>query len=94
MSALSPTTRVVLDAMCDGNAQTLAVMRHACIEVREVLASLQSRLAASEAEAERARGLLEECRNRIDGISPAPNSLAARIDAHLASRPEGEVRHG
>lgn len=107
MSALSPTTRVVLDAMCDGNAQTLAVMRHACIEVREVVDSLQSRLAAAEAEAERAMKLLRDADAEWSSMDSKWDSMEAvrhhatavgyihnDVKELLASRPEGEVRDG
>lgn len=36
-AVVSPTTRIVLDAMCDGYAQTNAVMKHAALEIRSVL---------------------------------------------------------
>lgn len=70
------------------------------------LASLQSRLAAAEAEAERARGLLKEARQVMmdvleeghggdygttpEGMRPVLRS----IEDYLASRPEGEAADG
>lgn len=98
MSALSPTTRVVLDAMCDGNAQTLAVMRHACIEARDALISLQSRLAAAEARVGELEGVLTRCRpyvckipvGRVDPESGYDgDQIASAIDALLAPKSQG-----
>ena len=82
MSALSPTTRVVLDAMCDGNAQTLAVMRHACLEVRDVLDALKARLAAAEAAAATAKVAAGLMRDRAEKAEArAEVAVALLVDA-------------
>lgn len=57
-------------------------------------AAIDGRIAA-EAEAERARGLLQRWLNDDAGESfEVYRTLVDETQAHLASRPEGEVRHG
>ena len=58
-----------------------------------MVADLQARLAAAEAEAERARGALVEVRRMIESDAYRA-SITARIDAHLAPRHEREAVDG
>lgn len=73
----------------------LAAAEAECRAREDVQARLIRERNAAEAEAEMARGLLREVRESVrhrDGSTCDLSwSLVARIDAHLASRPEGEA---